>query len=171
MQKVRRVVAGQAGKDGTTVVVDDREIDSFALDPLPGHWHAPLWAGEGIPELPYTSNTVPESFPMVVGPGSWMFGVLTIEPESSAELHSEQTISESFMHYPDAVHPRMHGGDGFTFMAVIEGEIWIELDSGEEFHLRQGDTYLQLGVRKAYWNRSDQRCRLSVSSIAARRVS
>jgi hypothetical protein len=168
VESVRRVVAAQA-REGRSIVIADDDVAAFALDPLPGHWHTVIWGGDGVPELPYTDQNVPSSFPMLAIPGGFMFGVLTIEPESAVTSAKAKSTAEPFMKYPDPAYPRMHGGDGVTFMAVMEGEIWIELDSGEEFHLRQGDTYVQLGVRKAYWNRSDVPCRIAVASMGARR--
>ena len=52
---------------------------------------------------------------------------------------------------PDA--PGMHTTATIDFEVVLEGEVWLELDDGEEVHLRVGDCVVQNGTRHAWRNR------------------
>jgi mannose-6-phosphate isomerase-like protein (cupin superfamily) len=110
---------------------------------------------------------------MMPTPGGFSFMVFTIEPDAvvdgTTRAGDDAIAADEFLRYAEAGNPRMHGSDNATFLAVLSGEIWIELDGGEEFHLRAGDTYVQLGVRKSYWNRSEVPCRMAVASVGGRR--
>jgi quercetin dioxygenase-like cupin family protein len=53
-------------------------------------------------------------------------------------------------------HPGMHTTDTVDLDLVISGEIWLELDDGEEVHLRTGDCVIQNGTRHAWHNRSSE---------------
>jgi hypothetical protein len=169
----RRVVTAQDAA-GRSRVIGDAEVEANPLEALPGQWLSVMWAGSGVPELPVTADSVPSSFPMMPAPGGFSFMVFTIEPDAVVEAEKpaggDAIAASDFLRYEDEDNPRMHGSDNATFIAVLAGEIWIELDSGTEFHLRTGDTYVQLGVRKCYWNRGDVPCRMAVASVGGRRT-
>ena len=69
---------------------------------------------------------------------------------------------------PDA--PGMHTTDSIDFDYVISGEVWLELDDGEEVHLRAGDTVVQNGTRHAWRNKRSVPCSIVVCFIGARRI-
>jgi mannose-6-phosphate isomerase-like protein (cupin superfamily) len=169
----RRVVAAQDAS-GRSRVIGDAEVGAHALESLPGQWLSVMWADRGTPELPVTADSVPDAFPMMPTPGGFSFMVFTIEPDAvvagTVQRGDDAIAANEFLRYADEGNPRMHGSDNATFLAILSGEIWIELDGGEEFHLRAGDTYVQLGVRKSYWNRGDVPCRMAVASVGGRRV-
>jgi quercetin dioxygenase-like cupin family protein len=71
--------------------------------------------------------------------------------------------------YQEADEPGMHTTDTIDFEYVISGELWLELDDGEEVHLRAGDTVVQNGTRHAWHNRGAEPCRCVVISIGAHR--
>ena len=66
-------------------------------------------------------------------------------------------------------HPGMHTTDTVDFEYVISGEVWLELDDGEEVRLRAGDTVVQNGTRHAWHNRGTDACRMVVISVGANR--
>ena len=169
----RRVVAAQDAS-GRSHLIGDADVDAHPLESLPGQWLSVMWAGNGTPELPVTDDAVPATFPMMPTPGGFSFMVFTVEPDATigatVPSGNEAIAADQFLRYADADNPRMHGSDNATFIAVLSGEIWIELDGGEVFHLRAGDTYVQLGARKSYWNRGDEPCRMAVASVGGRRI-
>jgi quercetin dioxygenase-like cupin family protein len=59
--------------------------------------------------------------------------------------------------------------DTIDFEYVISGEVWLELDNGEEVHVRAGDTVVQNGTRHAWHNKSSETCRMVVCLIGANR--
>jgi hypothetical protein len=169
----RRVVAAQ-DSSGRSRIVGDGDVGAHPLESLPGQWLSVMWAGRGAPDLPVVADTVPASFPMMPTPGGFSFMVFTIEPDAMVDATAPSGDgaigADEFLRYADAGNPRMHGSDNATFIAILSGDIWIELDGGEEFHLGAGDTYVQLGVRKSYWNRGDVPCRMAVASVGGRRL-
>jgi quercetin dioxygenase-like cupin family protein len=52
---------------------------------------------------------------------------------------------------------------------VISGEIWLELDDGEQVHLRAADTVVQNGTRHAWRNKGDVPCHMVVFLVGANR--
>jgi quercetin dioxygenase-like cupin family protein len=53
---------------------------------------------------------------------------------------------------------------------VLSGELWLELDDGQEVHLQPGDTVIQNGTRHAWHNRSDQTTTILTAIVGARRA-
>ncbi|WP_276143029.1 cupin domain-containing protein [Rhodococcus sp. T2V] len=51
--------------------------------------------------------------------------------------------------------PGMHRTNTVDFGIVLDGEIVLEIDDGNETLLRAGETFVQLGARHAWRNRSD----------------
>ena len=51
-------------------------------------------------------------------------------------------------------HPGMHTTDTVDFDIVISGEVYLELDDGEEVLLKAGDCVVQNGTRHAWHNRA-----------------
>src|SRR4029077_9349116 len=61
---------------------------------------------------------------------------------------------------PDA--PGMHTTATIDFEVVLDGEVWLELDDGEEVHLHTGDCVVQNGTRHAWRNHGSTPARLAV---------
>jgi mannose-6-phosphate isomerase-like protein (cupin superfamily) len=66
-------------------------------------------------------------------------------------------------------NPGMHTTDTVDFEYVLSGEVWLELDDGQEVHLRAGDTVVQNGTRHAWRNKSSAPCQMVVCLIGAQR--
>ena len=66
--------------------------------------------------------------------------------------------------------PGMHRSDTVDFIYVLSGEIWLELDAGQERLLREGDTAIQNGTRHAWRNRSGKPCQLLIVMAGAHRA-
>ena len=68
---------------------------------------------------------------------------------------------------PRAPHPYMQKTPTLDFCLILEGEVTLVLDT-EEVTLQAGDTVVQRGTNHAWSNRSDQPCRIAISSHDAR---
>lgn len=66
-------------------------------------------------------------------------------------------------------HPGMHPTDTVDFDLVVSGEVWLELDDGQEVHLRAGDCVVQNGTRHAWHNRASERAVVFVALLGAAR--
>jgi quercetin dioxygenase-like cupin family protein len=47
-------------------------------------------------------------------------------------------------------------------VVILEGELWLELDDGEERLMRSGDVVIQNGTRHAWRNKSDKVAKAAV---------
>ena len=153
---MRRVVTGHT-QDGKATVASDTEVDPI----LPSLGINLLWGADEAPIFPDGGSQLPHStyFPPV---GGFRFGVFTVEPQSSVQSTNQQMMEifeEASQTFPDILrygekdHPGMHTTNTIDFEYVISGEVWLELDDGEEVHLRAGDTVVQNGTRHAWRNK------------------
>jgi hypothetical protein len=62
----------------------------------------------------------------------------------------------------------MHETDTIDYGIVIDGQIWLELDSGEAKALEKGDVIVQAGPRHAWRNKTDRPARLMFVLVGAR---
>lgn len=176
--KIRRVVTGHTPQ-GKATVVSDTEVDATTLDLLPGPEYHELWSADDAPTFPDDGTQRPAQkwFPPI---GGFRFATFTVAPRTQArppDFDGQAAIAELEETVPGAVsqanfeadNPGMHTTDTIDFEYVISGEVWLELDDGEEVHLRTGDTVVQNGTRHAWRNKGTEPCRMLVFLIGAHR--
>jgi mannose-6-phosphate isomerase-like protein (cupin superfamily) len=174
--KIRRVVTGHT-PDGKATVASDTDVDAITIGMLPGAEFHRLWGSDATPTFPDAGS--PRSarayFPPV---GGFRFGVFTIGPDSVTmpkDLDMQLAMTELEEKLPglaahlEADNPGMHRSDTIDFEYVIAGEVWLELDDGQEVHLRAGDTVVQNGTRHAWRNKSPEPCRVVFFLVGANR--
>ncbi|WP_242448776.1 MULTISPECIES: cupin domain-containing protein [Burkholderia cepacia complex] len=66
-------------------------------------------------------------------------------------------------------HPGMHTTNSVDYDIVLEGEITLELDDGQEVLLRKHDVVVQNGNRHAWRNRSEQPATMMFVLMGAKR--
>ncbi len=176
---VRRVVTGHDAS-GKAIFVKDEWVDPVTVGALPGSEFHQLWSGDAPPSFPDDGAQQPMKtyFPAV---GGFRFGQFSVPPESAqpvaggpdaaadvdaamAELEAKLPGLVGHME-PDA--PGMHTTATIDFEVVLDGEIWLELDDGEEVHLQPGDCVVQNGTRHAWRNHGDVTARLAVIILGA----
>ncbi|MCY1310380.1 hypothetical protein D9M70_605620 [compost metagenome] len=54
----------------------------------------------------------------------------------------------------EAENPGMHRTPTIDYGVLLEGELWLELDNGEERLVHPGDVVIQNGTRHAWRNKS-----------------
>lgn len=72
--------------------------------------------------------------------------------------------------YQPGVAPRMHRSDSIDYAVVMSGEIDMELDDGNEVHLRAGDVMVQRGTIHNWVNRGTEPCVIAFTLIDAKPV-
>ena len=175
--KVRRVVTGHTA-DGKATVASDTEVDAISADLLRGAELHRLWGADEAPTFPDDGapRPAPSYFPPVAG---FRFISFTAPPESvtlAEDLDIEAALLEVEEKLPglagcmEADSPGMHTTDTIDFIYVVSGEVWLELDDGEEVHLRAGDTVVQNGTRHAWHNRGSEPCRMVGFLVGAHRT-
>lgn len=68
------------------------------------------------------------------------------------------------------VEQRVHRTDSIDYIIVMSGEIDMELEAGEEVHLKAGDVMVQRGTVHNWINRGTEACVLAVILIHANPV-
>jgi mannose-6-phosphate isomerase-like protein (cupin superfamily) len=174
---MRCVVTGQK-EDGKSVVVADSQVEPIAVSLMPGTEFHRLWGANAPPALP-TNGEPPDQSGYFPPPGGYRFGFFALGPESVSmpeDLDLEAAIAELNTKLPGLVetmeldHPGMHTTDTVDLDLVVSGEVWLELDDGEEVHLHAGDSVVQNGTRHAWHNRTSEPAVMFVTLLGATRA-
>ena len=129
--KVRRVVTGHDA-DGKSIIAVDEETQ--------GQRHTLIWTTDRTP----ADNMDPAD-------GADVSIGLTIKDGSVFR------IGELAPHY----RSMMHRTNSVDYGLVLEGEVDMELDSGEVVHLKAGDVVVQRGTNHVWENKTDNPCRMA----------
>jgi hypothetical protein len=176
--KVRRVVAGNdAG--GKSVFLSDDVVPNFHdFEYLPGQAHARIWFAPGNPAItPPRQEPTDNTGPMLPEPGGTSFLVVQYAPDSVAadpRFDGPGAGAEFAAFAPDLAQtmdpdePGMHRTASIDYGIVLDGEIWLELDGGQQARLSRGDTIVQLGGRHAWRNKSGRPATLAFVLTGAR---
>jgi quercetin dioxygenase-like cupin family protein len=73
--------------------------------------------------------------------------------------------------FSPGVSPRVHRTDSIDYAVVISGEIDMELEKGDEVHLKAGDVLVQRGTLHNWINRGKAPCVIAFSLVDAKSVS
>jgi quercetin dioxygenase-like cupin family protein len=74
------------------------------------------------------------------------------------------------LHFLPGVQKRVHRTDSIDYIVVMAGEIDMELDEGEQVHLKTGDVMVQRGTVHNWVNRGTEPCTMAVILIHAKPV-
>jgi mannose-6-phosphate isomerase-like protein (cupin superfamily) len=171
----RRVVTGRQ-PDGTSVFVSDEIVDAKRVGVMRGIGFAQMWGSDDLVQLP-SDGTQPEwstFFPPMTG---FRFLCWSLPPDdtpipegtdiaaAAAELQRELP---GLIEAGEPDHPGMHTTDTIDFDVVLSGEVWLELDNGEEVRLKAGDCVVQNGTRHAWHNKTSVPAVMVTALVGAR---
>jgi quercetin dioxygenase-like cupin family protein len=145
--RVRRIVTGHDRAGRARVVID--EIASRTSMLRQGAEAALIWTSQGFP---------------IANEGD------SDEAQRRVGTALENGTVFRVIDYAPGVTPRRHRTQSIDYAVVISGEIWMELDAGEEVLLKAGDVLVQRGTIHNWINRSDAVCRIAFVLIAAASV-
>ena len=172
----RRVVTGHDA-EGRSVFVIDEAMEPVTLSVLPGGEFHQMWARDAPATLP-SDAAAPDAWRYFPPADGFRFGCFTLGPESGTlpdDLDLPAALAEVQQRLPgmnevmEPDHPGMHTTDTVDFDIVLSGEVWLELDDGQEVHLRPGDCVIQNGTRHAWHNRTSEPVTVAVALVGARR--
>ena len=154
---VRRVVTGN-DSSGRSIFVSDGET--------PHRWDVgrieadDVWVDDAKrPAADNDFDPVADGYFSLVAPsGGSVVRVVTFFPSDRADPPSAEALAEARAHWDTGPHmesddPAMHTTATIDYGIVLEGEIGLELDSGE-VQLHAGDIVVQRATRHAWRNRS-----------------
>jgi mannose-6-phosphate isomerase-like protein (cupin superfamily) len=152
---VRRVVTGLDDRGRSTVIADG---EAFGGDT----W-AEVWVtdpGRGLDAV-----VDPQDGPMVLEPpaGGTAWRVFAVPPDAVLRERLARTAAA----IPGMEADGFHTTDTIDYVLVLEGEIGLELDTGE-VTLRPGDCVVQRGTRHAWRNRGDRPVRMAAVMLSTR---
>ncbi len=152
---VRRVVTGVDDQGRSTVISDG---DAFGGDA----W-AEVWVSD--PALGLDAVVDPHDGPLALEPpaGGTAWRVFEVPPDAVLRERLARTASSIPGMEPDGFHTT----STVDYVMVLEGEIALELDTGE-VALRPGDCVVQRGTRHAWRNRSDRPVRMAAVMLSAK---
>ncbi|CVI62484.1 cupin domain-containing protein [Agrobacterium leguminum] len=174
---IRRVVTGH--ENGRSVIVSDGSAPTeHRYSHIPGMTTSILWAhdlngsAERIEGAPLGTTAIPY-------PGQARFLVVEFPPDPGVsdtgitEPHFDPALaaqelathSPRFIEFFEADSPGMHKTPTVDFGVVLEGEIWLELDDGQQTLFRAGDVVVQQRTRHAWRNRSSSGARMAFAML------
>lgn len=152
---VRRVVTG-VDDDGRSVFLSDG--DAFGGDA----W-AEVWVTD--PSAGMDAVVDPRDGPMRLEPprGGTAWRVFEVPPDAAMRAAMSEAVGAIEGMEPDGFHTTRT----IDYVMVLDGEIALELDSGE-VALGPGDCVVQRGTRHAWRNRSDRPVRMMAVMLSTR---
>ena len=132
-----------------------------AYENIPGHIATLIWSTSSETSVPHdgVDASVAEKC-WVPGPGGSRMFIVTFPPDEvmmDSSFRPEAAMQEIREHVPGlAEHfepDGMHATPTIDYDIVLEGEIWLELDDGQEVHLKKHDVVIQNGTRHAWRNK------------------
>ena len=148
LPKVRRVVTGHDDSGKAIVKID--EVMTNYREGRPGAYVGNVWTTDTVPadNSGQLDNGMREGKFTMIENGT-VFRIIDFRP---------------------GVQQRIHRTDTIDYIVVMSGEIDMELEAGEEVHLKAGDVMVQRGTVHNWINRGTQTCVLAVMLVHANSV-
>lgn len=163
--QIRRIVTGHDPSGQAVFISDDTAPRATDFADIPGHGIAQLWATACTPQLSATPQDPTQlQGSMIPGAGGTSLLAVSFPPDSvmAAPLDPQRAFEQMAAALPglfecfEAEHPGMHRTPTIDYGVLLEGELWLELDNGEQRLVRPGDVVIQNGTRHAWRNKSER---------------
>jgi mannose-6-phosphate isomerase-like protein (cupin superfamily) len=181
LSKIRRVVTGHTSEGKSVFLSDGTPPRCISFDSLPGLEFVELWATEAVPAIPGGADLTESMTSFLPGPTGSRFRVVRFPSGLEREKLSDSGFdpmafrTEYAAKIPGLAEahetddPSMHATDTIDYGIILSGEIYLELDNGQQVHLTAGDCIVQNGTRHAWRNRSSEPCVVAFIMIGATR--
>lgn len=178
MTTIRRVVTGHDA-NGRSVFTADEAVDATTFPMFPGFESFELWSEKGARFVPHgrgqprIERYFPDEDEVIVRFAVFPAADYTAAPDvdmAAARDDVEQRYPGLVGHL-ESDTPGMHTTDSVDFGLVISGEIYLELDDGQERLLGPGACAVQNGTRHAWRNRSGKPVLMAFILAGAKRRS
>jgi mannose-6-phosphate isomerase-like protein (cupin superfamily) len=164
--QIRRVVTGHDGQGKSVFVSDASAARAKDFSDIPGYGFSQVWSRDGASDA--DQSTLGGSLLPGVGGSSLL--MISLPPDSvmAAPLNPQRALGEMVEALPGLIEcfepeaPGMHRTPTLDYVVILEGELWLELDNGEQRLVRSGDVVIQQGTRHAWRNKSERPARAAV---------
>ncbi len=178
VMNIRQFVTGN-DKQGNAIFMANNDVIPVEGDLLPGFKTFELWSTKNGSVVPHKGelNQVDNYFPEVNGS---VFRVITFPAQVNGQSpfnFSEEAVAEMQTKLPGLIehlepeNPGMHTTNSIDYGIVISGEIYLELDNGEERLLTTGNCVVQNGTRHAWVNKSNKPATMAFILLGVNRES
>ena len=177
---VRRIVTGHRASRAV-FVHDGVPPRTHVFENIPGQAVSLVWATGPDQRMGFDSDGADRTADLTFLPalGETRLVMLTIPPQSvrtredfdavAAAREFTQILPEMAA-LREPADPAMHRTETIDYVIVLEGELVLELDDGQELLLKQNDFIVQNGTRHAWRNRGDRPVMLAVVLVGACRT-
>lgn len=146
--RIRRVITGHDEQGKAVVQID--EVCTHFRENRPKGFSCVIWSTDTSPaDNTREGDAGQPGVKVTTMPDGTVFRILDFRP---------------------GVAERVHRTDTIDYVVVMQGEIDMELESGEEIHLRQGDVMVQRGTVHNWINRGTETCVMAVVLVGAKPV-
>ncbi|WP_261871928.1 MULTISPECIES: cupin domain-containing protein [Pseudomonas] len=160
--QIRRVVTGHDAHGHAVFMIDDVAPRSKNFQDMPGYGIAQLWAT--TKDGGSDSDLTAANTSLIPGPGGTSLLMVSLPPDTvmAAPIQPERALAEMLEFLPGLIEsfekedPAMHCTPTLDYGVLLEGELWLELDDGEQRLLQVGDVIIQQSTRHAWRNRSSR---------------
>lgn len=176
---IRRVVTGR-DRDGRSVLLSDGVPPrTVVFQSIPGHALSQVWTTPASPVISaQDASPANAAAGLLPQPGGTSLLVVTFPPDStmaSPNIDPAAADAEYLAQMPDLAQkfepecPGMHTTDTIDYAIVLSGEVWLDLDDGQETLLRPNDIVVQQGTRHAWRNKTNAPATIAFFMIGATR--
>lgn len=164
-ETVRLVLTGHT-PSGQGTVVRDSQISRYPVRAA-GYSFFNLWGADMLPSFPDDGlqSTFAELAPAV---GALRFVKLLVEPDDAYDFSDQPgnaPEATAGIHLSPTASSQVHYTPTIDLLVVLEGEVWLELDGGQEVHLNKGDFAIQNGTRHAWRNHGTKTAEVAVAVV------
>ena len=180
VMQIRRVVTGRDPHGRSILLSDSPTPRTVSFESIPGHAFAQVWTTPPSPSLAAhltdPTGALPDLIPQA---GGTSLLIVTFPPDHvmlSPQFDPAAAGAECMKRMPDLAQtfePQSHGmhtTDTVDYAIVLTGEIWLEVDDGQETRLCPTDVVVQNGTRHAWRNRSDAPATVAFFMVGAARA-
>lgn len=173
---VRRVVTEHSSQGVASFAQDGAVPRTDIFRTIPGLVSRMIWSTSASTTLPFDGTDPTASVTSFVPePGETRFLVLTFPPDAvflSPEFDGPAAMAENLAVSPGLAERFEPDGKHQTptvdYGIVLDGEIWMELDDGNETRLGPFDAFVQNGTRHAWRNKRDKPATIAVVLVGTR---
>lgn len=168
---IERIVTGHNAQGRAIVTSQGPLPTTVEIASIPGTVFHEVWSTSGTPALVDNgADPTLAALRLPPPPNGTRIRFVDMPPDTEEFLvHGASRMHDAFTQIGDAKastvqadspHPLMHRTESVDYGVVIEGELTLVLDSGEQVDLKPGSVVVQRGTNHAWANRSGKPCRM-----------